>query len=167
MSNRPGRAPWPTRGRETTGRQFVATCVLGGLLAWLYCRRQRKYGLPCSRAWLGICVLLFGLPAYVGYLDPSPLAGQAGVSALRPAGPARSAGLCGLRPAVPPRRPRRGDRKSSHEARGCGTAGADCRNRNRSWHNTSPQSASEGGTTADRGVASPRLHSRASVSTGT
>ena len=61
---------WPSTMAHAWSQYWpavVVTSVLGGLLAWLYCRRQRKYGLPCSRAWLA-CVLLFGLPAYVGYL---------------------------------------------------------------------------------------------------
>lgn len=46
---------------------MAAVSILGVVLAYLCYRRQRKYGLPWTGVWTGF-VLLFGLPAYVGYL---------------------------------------------------------------------------------------------------
>jgi hypothetical protein len=41
--------------------------VISVIVAFLCYRRQRKYGLPWTWAWVAF-VLLFGLPAYFGYL---------------------------------------------------------------------------------------------------
>ena len=51
-------------------RAWPRLLFVGGIsifLAWLSYRRQRKYGLPWTGVWTGF-VLLFGLPAYFGYL---------------------------------------------------------------------------------------------------
>ncbi len=46
---------------------FVISPMLSVVLAWLCYRRQRKFGLPWTPAWV-VLVLLFGLPVYFGYL---------------------------------------------------------------------------------------------------
>lgn len=46
---------------------MAAVSILGVVLAYLCYRRQRKYGLPWTGVWM-VFVLLFGLPAYLGYL---------------------------------------------------------------------------------------------------
>jgi hypothetical protein len=43
------------------------TAIVSAVLAVLCFRRQRKYGLPWTGVWI-LFVLLFGLPAYFGYL---------------------------------------------------------------------------------------------------
>ena len=46
---------------------FLSSSIVSIVLAVLCYRRQRKYGLPWTPVWT-IFVLLFGLPAYFGYL---------------------------------------------------------------------------------------------------
>ena len=46
---------------------MAAVSILGVVLAYRCYRRQRKYGLPWTGTWTAF-VLLFGLPAYLGYL---------------------------------------------------------------------------------------------------
>jgi hypothetical protein len=46
---------------------LLITAVVSIILAALCYRRQRKYALPWTAAWI-VFVLLFGLPAYLGYL---------------------------------------------------------------------------------------------------
>lgn len=46
---------------------LLATCLLGGVLAWLCYRRQQRYGLPWTKTWMAF-VFLGGLPGLVGYL---------------------------------------------------------------------------------------------------
>ncbi len=46
---------------------LLVTAVIGAALAVVCYRRQRRYGLPWTWVWT-IFVLLFGLPAYFGYL---------------------------------------------------------------------------------------------------
>ena len=46
---------------------LLLTGIIGIILACLCYRRQRKYGLPWTVPWMAF-VLLFGVPAYLGYL---------------------------------------------------------------------------------------------------
>ena len=46
---------------------LLATGIVGIVLACVCYRRQRKYGLPWTGVWT-VFVLLFGLPAFFGYL---------------------------------------------------------------------------------------------------
>ncbi len=45
---------------------LVVICLFGGLLAWLCCRRQQRYGLPWTKTWAAF-VFLAGLPGLVAY----------------------------------------------------------------------------------------------------
>ncbi len=49
---------WPT---------LLLTSIISIVLAWFTYRRQRRYGMAWTGMWTGF-VLLFGLPAYFGYL---------------------------------------------------------------------------------------------------
>lgn len=53
-------------GRELR-RALVVTGLIGAVLAVFCYRRHRRYGLPWAWAWAAF-VLLFGVPAYLGYL---------------------------------------------------------------------------------------------------
>ena len=46
---------------------LLLVVTIGVVLTWLCYRRQRKYGLPWTPVWAAL-VLLFGLPAYFGYV---------------------------------------------------------------------------------------------------
>ena len=46
---------------------LLGTVLISAVLAVLCYRRQRQYDLPWTRMWVGF-VLLFGVPAYIGYL---------------------------------------------------------------------------------------------------
>ena len=84
--------------------QLLTAGVVGIAAAISTYRRQRKYGLPWTWAWTGF-VLLFGLPAYVGYLAHRSWPAAA-VSELWATCAARSAGVFCLRPRVPPPPPK-------------------------------------------------------------
>ena len=69
--------PWRTRALDYSAALWQAlhdvrllllvNGVLAAIMAFFCYRRQRKYGLPWTGVWTGF-VLLFGLPAYFGYL---------------------------------------------------------------------------------------------------
>lgn len=60
---------WVAQGEVFAGTWLLllVTSTISVVLAWLCYRRQRKYGLPWTWVWTGF-VLLFGVPAYLGYL---------------------------------------------------------------------------------------------------
>ncbi len=75
-----GLQPWlyVADGKEATylaalGRSWsefwpalIALCVLGAVAAWLCYRRQKRYGLPWTKAWV-VFVFLGGIPGLVAY----------------------------------------------------------------------------------------------------
>ena len=55
------------KGLHTYWPMLLVTGAICVVLAMLCYRRQRRYGLPWTWVWVGF-VLLFGVPAYLGYL---------------------------------------------------------------------------------------------------